>query len=106
MKVKRDEIMGDKKKHLEERMREMSGQLSSIYREQIIKQYELELSNLEKAIIEERDKQLTKMRQNLIKKKIERERVRKEAERKLQSEKRMVESMERVKNEAANAEKK
>jgi len=37
MKLKRDEIMGDKKKHLEERMAEMSGQLSVLYREQIMK---------------------------------------------------------------------
>lgn len=92
MKQKRDEVMGEKKKNLDERMQQMSGQLSSIYREQIMKQYEEELSNLEKAIIEERDKQLTRMRQNLIKRRIDRERTRKEEERKIADSKRQAES--------------
>ena len=91
MKQKRDEVMGEKKKNLDERMQQMTGQLSNIYREQIMKQYEEELSNLEKAIIEERDKQLTRMRQNLIKRRIDRERTRKEEERRIASSRRQEE---------------
>ena len=78
MKQKRDEVMGDKKKKLEERIAEMSGQLSQFQKDQIMKQFLLELSNLEKAIAIERDNQLTKMRQRLIKKRIEAERLKKE----------------------------
>lgn len=43
-----------------------------------MKQFMLELNNLEKAIATERDNQLMKMRQRLIKKKIEAERLKKE----------------------------
>lgn len=43
-----------------------------------MKQFMLELDALEKAIAVERDNQLRKMRQRLIKKKIETERLKKE----------------------------
>jgi hypothetical protein len=43
-----------------------------------MKQYQQELDALERAIEKERDNQLAKMRQKLIKRKIERERIRKE----------------------------
>jgi hypothetical protein len=45
-----------------------------------MKQFMRELDNLEKAIAIERDTQLKKMRQRLIKKKVEQERLKKEEE--------------------------
>ena len=56
----------------------MSGSLSQLQREQIMKQYQEELDALERAIAKERDNQLTKMRQKLVKRRIEQERFRKE----------------------------
>lgn len=77
MKVKRDEVMGQKKRALEDRIKEMSGQLSQFQKDQIMKQFMIELNNLEKAIAMERDSQLSKMRARIIKKKIEIERLKK-----------------------------
>lgn len=55
MKQKRDEIIGDKKKKLEQRIEEMKGTLSEYQREQIMKQYQSELDALERAIALERE---------------------------------------------------
>jgi len=55
MKMKRDEIMGEKKRKLEERIQEMSGSLSQYQKDMIMKQFMMELNNLEKAIAMERD---------------------------------------------------
>jgi hypothetical protein len=70
--------MGERKRKLEERIKEMSGQISVDQKELIMKQFLKELSDLEKAIEQERDAQLRKMRQRLIKRKIEQERLKKE----------------------------
>eukprot|EP00347_Sterkiella_histriomuscorum_P005935 403354701 len=80
MKQKRDEVIGDKKRKLEEKINEMKGTLSDYQREMIMKQYQKELDALERAIAMERDNQLQKMRQKLIKRKIERERLKKDEE--------------------------
>ena len=80
MKMKRDEIMGEKKRKLEERIQEMSGSLSQYQKDMIMKQFMMELNNLEKAIAMERDSYMAKMRKRLIKKKIEAERLKKEEE--------------------------
>lgn len=53
--MKRDEIMGEKKRKLEERIQEMSGSLSQYQKDMIMKQFMMELNNLEKAIAMERD---------------------------------------------------
>ncbi len=55
MKQKRDDVMGEKKKALENRIKEMSGSLNEFQKDQIMKQFLLELNNLEKAIALERD---------------------------------------------------
>lgn len=62
MKAKRDEVIGGKKKALEDRIKEMSGSLSDYQKDMIMKQFMIELNNLEKAIAMERDSQLIKMR--------------------------------------------
>jgi len=53
-KSKKEQLIHDKKKALEDRVKEM-GEMSDVYAAQIMKQYELELSQLEKAIRDERD---------------------------------------------------
>jgi hypothetical protein len=80
MKSKRDEVIGERKRNLELRIKEMSGHITADQKEQIMRQFMLELNNLEKAIAIERDSQLKKMRQRLIKKKVEQERFKKEEE--------------------------
>ena len=80
MKSKRDEVIGERKRNLELRIKEMSGHITADQKEQIMRQFMLELNNLEKAIAIERDTQLKKMRQRLIKKKVEQERFKKEEE--------------------------
>jgi hypothetical protein len=87
MKERYHEVMGQKKKVLEDRIKEMSGSLSEYQKEMIMKQFMIDLNNLEKAIAMERDNQLTKMRARLIKKKIEAERLKKQE----QQEKRVLE---------------
>lgn len=78
MKARRDQVMGEKKRNLEDRIKEMSGNLSEMQKDLIMKQFMKELDALEKAIAIERDSQLTKMRAKLIKKKIEAERLKKD----------------------------
>lgn len=78
MQQRKDEVLGDRKRKLDERLKQMSALLSDHQREQIMKQYLLELSNLEKAIAAERDEQMRKMRQRIVKKKIAAERLKKE----------------------------
>ena len=80
MKNKRDEVIGERKRNLELRIKEMSGHITADQKEQIMRQFMRELDSLEKAIAIERDSQLKKMRQKLIKKKIEQERLKKEEE--------------------------
>ncbi len=80
MKQKRDEVIGERKRNLELRIKEMSGQISADQKDKIMKQFLRELDNLERAIAIERDSQLKKMRQRLIKKKIEQERLKKDEE--------------------------
>jgi hypothetical protein len=87
MKERYHDVMGQKKKVLEDRIKEMSGSLSEYQKEMIMKQFMIDLNNLEKAIAMERDNQLTKMRARLIKKKIEAERLKKQE----QQEKRVLE---------------
>lgn len=77
---RKDEVLGDRKRKLDERLKQMSALLSENQKEQIMKQYLLELSNLEKAIAAERDEQMRKMRQRIVKKKIAAERLKKEEE--------------------------
>ena len=55
MKQKRDEIIGDKRKNLEDKINQMKGTLSDYQREMIMKQYQKELDALERAIAKERD---------------------------------------------------
>ena len=80
MKSKRDEVIGERKRNLELRIKEMSGHITADQKEQIMRQFMRELDSLEKAIAIERDAQLKKMRQKLIKKKVEQERFKKEEE--------------------------
>lgn len=58
IKQRRDEVLGEKRKALENRIQEMKGSLSEFQKDQIMKQYLIELNNLEKAIAMERDSQL------------------------------------------------
>lgn len=55
IKQRRDEVLGEKRKALENRIQEMKGSLSEFQKDQIMKQYLIELNNLEKAIAMERD---------------------------------------------------
>ena len=58
IKQRRDEVLGEKRRALETRIQEMKGSLSEFQKDQIMKQYLIELNNLEKAIAMERDSQL------------------------------------------------
>jgi len=55
IKQRRDEVLGEKRKALENRIQDMKGSLSEFQKDQIMKQYLIELNNLEKAIAMERD---------------------------------------------------
>lgn len=70
MKAKKDEILGDKKRAMEERMRAMRGNLTEFQQEQIMREYEEELSKLERAIRDERERQFELMRRHLLKKQL------------------------------------
>ncbi len=80
MQQRKDEVLGDRKRKLDQRLKQMSALLSENQKEQIMRQYLLEMSNLEKAIAAERDEQMRKMRQRIVKKKIAAERLKKEEE--------------------------
>ncbi len=91
--------MGERKKLLDERLKQMSALLSQNKKDEIMRQYLLELSNLEKAIAAERDEQMRKMRQRIVKKKIAAERLKKEEE----QEKRVAEVKRRLGKHLLNA---
>lgn len=75
MNVRREQILTLKRANLEERLK-MAGDMTAEQIKELRAQYEREFNNLEKAIREEKAKQLANMRSAMLKRRIEKERRR------------------------------
>ena len=74
----KENVMNERKKNFSsqlERLNDLSGE----HKAHLIKQYNLELEDLEKTMDEERENQLTKMKEKLLNKKIQQERIKAKA---------------------------
>lgn len=79
---KRDEVMNQKKKNLQDRINLAAGDLSQEQIKNLKKVYEKEFDMLERAIREEKSKQLNNMRSKIMQRRVEKEKKRKEEQRK------------------------
>jgi len=75
MNVRREQILTLKRANLEERLK-MAGDMTAEQIKELRAQYEREFNNLEKAIREEKAKQLANMRSAMLKRRIDKERKR------------------------------
>lgn len=79
---KRDEVMNQKKKNLQDRINLAAGDLSQEQIKNLKKVYEKEFDMLERAIREEKTKQLNNMRSKIMQRRVNKEKKRKEEQRK------------------------
>lgn len=79
---KRDEVMAQKKKNLQDRINLAAGDLSAEQIKNLKKIYEREFDQLENAIREEKTKQLNNMRSKIMQRRVDKERKKREAQRK------------------------
>lgn len=75
MNARKDQILTLKRQNLEERLK-MAGDMTQEQIKELRQQYEREYNNLEKAISEEKAKQLTNMRSAMLSRRIAKERKR------------------------------
>lgn len=77
LEARKAEIMKIKKQNLDDRLRMATGEMSTEQVAQLKEQYEKEFQNLDSAIRNEKQQQMSKMRAAMLQRRIEKERKRK-----------------------------